>query len=482
MASMAYGDMPERYRASISMDDLEVAPPRRRILAYGDSLTAGFCDDGDRFEPYGSVFCEALAPAIDAEVFVCGLSGLEAADMAMTLTRRKIEDCVGRVGSGLRRILVEEGPFDLVLIMAGTNDLGDPKQPAAPIATTVKALHTACHCEGVRTVVLSVPPSDGLLSDRSYQKRWSRVNSLLKTWALGEGVQEGVALYVDTATIVPFETGRFWEDDGLHLSPSGSAHLGSSLARLLVPLLAEIPPSLSANEEAFGGPMPQLISAKLPAQFRILCYGDSLTAGYHAFGSLFAPYAATLIHNLLPDIAAEAWVCGLSAVTAKVMANDSESASIKDGVRRMGQGITRILKEHGPFDLALIMAGTNDLSKSKPDRIFADVKALHVACHNVGTRTLALSVPPSRAALKSKSISPCRSRVNELLREWLSSSDASSTPGMFLDMDDIMPYDDDDELWEIDGLHFSRDGSRQLGIRLAPLVKAALCSKKNSQA
>lgn len=46
-----------------------------------------------------------------------------------------------------------------VVLMAGTNDLQDPRSAPAPIATCIKCLHTACHVEGVPTVCLSVPPN-----------------------------------------------------------------------------------------------------------------------------------------------------------------------------------------------------------------------------------------------------------------------------------------------------------------------------------
>jgi hypothetical protein len=49
-----------------------------------------------------------------------------------------------------------------VILMAGTNDLQDPRSAPAPIATCIKDLHTTCHVEGVRTVCLSVPPNQHL--------------------------------------------------------------------------------------------------------------------------------------------------------------------------------------------------------------------------------------------------------------------------------------------------------------------------------
>jgi len=60
--------------------------PPRRILCYGDSLTAGFHANGQKFEPYARELSKALAAAgVENEVHTCGLSGHTTQDMVAQL-------------------------------------------------------------------------------------------------------------------------------------------------------------------------------------------------------------------------------------------------------------------------------------------------------------------------------------------------------------------------------------------------------------
>ena len=68
-----------------------------------------------------------------------------------------------------------------------------------------------------------------------------------------------------------------------------------------------------------------------------LFYGDSLTAGYFAFGRLFEPYALAL-GRALPE-SPELWVVGLSGLSAVELVEMKASKEIKDAVRRTGPGI-----------------------------------------------------------------------------------------------------------------------------------------------
>merc|ERR1712187_50289 len=178
-----------------------------------------------------------------------------------------------------------------------------------------------------------------------------------------------------------------------------------------------------------------------------------------------------------PHVAVEIWMCGLSGITAKVMAESLDDSKIVDVTKRDGMGLSRILQERGPFDLVLIMAGTNDLGRSTPEEIAASVLELHSACHRHRVPSAALGVPPSEAASHSAKISKCRKTVNRLLAEM-----TRSTKGvrMFVNTSELIPFHDDSELWEMDGLHFSPAGSAQLGVRLAPFVLEALLSSSSA--
>eukprot|EP00927_Polykrikos_kofoidii_P047805 TRINITY_DN42091_c0_g1_i1.p1 TRINITY_DN42091_c0_g1~~TRINITY_DN42091_c0_g1_i1.p1 ORF type:complete len:517 (-),score=64.80 TRINITY_DN42091_c0_g1_i1:164-1714(-) len=489
--------MPQCFRSPSLRNSVD--KPFFRILAYGDSLTAGYFDGGAQFEPYGSVLAEMLEssdPAVLAEVWVCGLSGVTAEVCVKNTNAKKIFDCVDRESPGLRRLLASTDPFDLALIMMGTNDFADCIGGTS-IATTVKALHQFCHDFGVDTAVLSVPSNLFVKSDAPIKAAWERCNGLLKTWAYESGAEEGVKLFVDTNEILPFSKGgEFWECDNLHFSPKGSRRLGTELARLIAPILAAATPkrtsSLSKMDlghssprftfSMVGEPMPQCCfsAAALPTdqpRRRILAYGDSLTSGYYAFGNLFSPYAAAMGPCLPAAFQAEVWSCGLSGETATNMAMKLDSCEIRDVTDRVGMGLRRILVEKGPFDLVLIMAGTNDLKSESVETILASLKVLHKACHQNCARTVALAVPPSRASQKIPSIKKQRGRLNRLLEEWCTEGEDAKHVLGFVDIDKLVPFDEDNEFWELDGLHFSRAGSRHLGVVLAPLVAPLLAAE-----
>merc|ERR1712129_53065 len=84
------GPMPQRFCPRPNGRHV-VLPSTRRILAFGDSLTAGYYASGWRFAPYGAALAEALLPDIQAEVWVCGLSGLTAREMAAKQNARQLQ-------------------------------------------------------------------------------------------------------------------------------------------------------------------------------------------------------------------------------------------------------------------------------------------------------------------------------------------------------------------------------------------------------
>merc|ERR1719341_2141705 len=86
------------------------APPPRRILCYGDSLTVGFCCGGKFFEPYGRTMARTLGcSGLACSVSVCGLSGASAEEM-LNASRGSFVDVTGCRCKGLATILNEDGP------------------------------------------------------------------------------------------------------------------------------------------------------------------------------------------------------------------------------------------------------------------------------------------------------------------------------------------------------------------------------------
>ena len=76
-------------------------------------------------------------------------------------------DVACRRGQGLGSVLEERGPFDLMLIMAGTKDLATGVAPGM-VLHSIQALHAECQMGGVRTVALRVPQSFFTFEDLSF--------------------------------------------------------------------------------------------------------------------------------------------------------------------------------------------------------------------------------------------------------------------------------------------------------------------------
>lgn len=210
-----------------------------RIFCYGDSLTVGWYLQGRQYEPYGRALAEQLGSMLGAcEVTVCGHSGHTVEQMVANADKLAIEDVGGKLGKGLRRCLDEvvHRP-DIVLIMAGTNDIGRHAEPRRVLEDLVK-LHSICHSRQIPTVAVAPPQAPRAPKGSAFENSRSRLHTLLAQWAK---VAPGVAAFIDPAELVPAVSGgACWDPDGLHFSPTGSRLLGKRFSELLAPLMRRL--------------------------------------------------------------------------------------------------------------------------------------------------------------------------------------------------------------------------------------------------
>ena len=98
----------------------------------------------------------------------------------------------------------------------------------------------------------------------------------------------------------------------------------------------------------------------LPRSLRILCFGDSLTAGYTSYGWEFYPYADHLrvaLQHMLSTADIEVDVAGLSG--------DQVQGSYLSRIK------AKCANTETPYDWIIIMGGTNDLAWGQsPDTIY----------------------------------------------------------------------------------------------------------------
>ena len=126
----------------------------KEVLAYGDSLTAGFIMAGQHF----SLDDEALRMNLEyVDVSVFGLYGLTAMQLSEDVDGRLVVDVACTRDQGFGSVLEERGPFDLMLIMAITYDLAMGVAPGM-VLHSIQTLHAECQMGDVRTVALRVPP------------------------------------------------------------------------------------------------------------------------------------------------------------------------------------------------------------------------------------------------------------------------------------------------------------------------------------
>ena len=240
-----------------------IAPWGLRILFYGDSLTAG----APSMISYAEEFCRSLTArgGCHVEGTLCGLCAATARQMLEIAEEAVVLDSLqSRWGSGIS-CLARKRKADLVLIMAGTNDL--PWKDGKRIFESIQGLHTACHSLGIPTIALGIPDSGGRSVKRygMLPENRRKVNSLLSSWVKEShqirdtstsshtsdtGIDllgflgtypMGPETFVNSVALMPFgprsRSEGYWESDGTHFTASGAKTLGHRLAELLRPMI-----------------------------------------------------------------------------------------------------------------------------------------------------------------------------------------------------------------------------------------------------
>ena len=213
-------------------------------------VSSGRTFDSNAFTPYGPSLAAAL-PQLVETLEVVGACSREAAEFAanMHVAKNASDGWDGRDGRdpdpnqreypGLVAKLEGGPPFDICIIMCGTNDLGVQEDLGVQIARDIIKLHAACHARGVRTIACSIPPqynntvvsgdADFIGGDRGhhhFQKCWRDANAKLEEWA---DTRPAKVKFVDTSDLVPFTGEPEWADN-LHMSKALYARFGQRLA------------------------------------------------------------------------------------------------------------------------------------------------------------------------------------------------------------------------------------------------------------
>ncbi|KAI4261761.1 MAG: hypothetical protein L6R42_003044 [Xanthoria sp. 1 TBL-2021] len=188
---------------------------------------------------------------------------------------------------------------------------------------------------------------------------------------------------------------------------------------------------------------------------RILCFGDSLTAGYSAYGYSHYPYAAQIQKELkksFPAADAQVVVSGLSG--DRVVA---------------GQFLRRIkgmcaTDDYPPYDWTIVLGGTNDLGWSEPpDKVYQALKDIWSVALETGANVLALSV--LEAEHTGGDLIQRRNELNEMIsrhseHRWHYMGLCAAVP--YFNMSDTQKA----RIWD-DGLHLTMAGYEMMGEAIA---------------
>ena len=199
-----------------------IAAPK--VFCYGDSLTAGTSPPLNQEFPYAKHLQEKLRTMPGLESSIVRWKGYPGWTSSALLSE-------GGLPALLDNIHASAGTLDLMIILAGSNDLAYETDSQA-ILNSITDMHDIALSKGSKTIALGIPPSGWQVQSNSARVLANSVNSQLESWA-----KENESIFFAPFPIQEFDrSSGFWSPDGLHFSPDGYKKIGESL----VPIVADI--------------------------------------------------------------------------------------------------------------------------------------------------------------------------------------------------------------------------------------------------
>ncbi|KAM7219378.1 SGNH hydrolase-type esterase domain containing protein [Rhypophila decipiens] len=204
-------------------------------------------------------------------------------------------------------------------------------------------------------------------------------------------------------------------------------------------------------------------------KLRILCFGDSLTAGYSSLGAIYHPYAEMLIQFLemaFPEMDVEADIEGEPGET------------VKFGFLPRMQGLFSPKNTEGNtnYDWAIVLGGTNDLARGiSNEEIFHTLKAVWDVPLRRNIKVIALTVPEPGVKVGEASAAK-RTALNDAIKSY------RRTNFHAFDLATAMPYfkmspRDQQRYWD-DAIHYTPDGYDFIGNKIGTFLVSLLAKEK----
>ncbi|KAL2199507.1 SGNH hydrolase-type esterase domain-containing protein [Corynascus similis CBS 632.67] len=214
-------------------------------------------------------------------------------------------------------------------------------------------------------------------------------------------------------------------------------------------------------------------------KLRILCFGDSLTAGYSGWGSVHHPYSE-MLENMLsmayPDLNIITVEDGLSGSTVRngfQARMDAQFLAPQKKKKKKGED-----EDGKRYDWAIVLGGTNDLGMGfPPEDIFESLKKVWDVPLSHQCKVLALTVPEAGIEGKVKErLDGQRGKLNDLIKGY-------KRDGFHVfDLHKAVPYwamseSDRKKYWD-DHIHFTPAGYDLIGNKVGISLVSLLAKEK----
>lgn len=239
-------------------------------------------------------------------------------------------------------------------------------------------------------------------------------------------------------------------------SPSRSGHMTSPVPNLTAKVAAKSATTRRADAK----------SSSPQTALRILCFGDSNTAGFPPGKVPYGKHLEGILNK--QGYSCRVTICGHSGLTAKELSARRNDPAIRDVTGVCRPGLACML-ERERFDLALIMLGTNGLPTQGEEEILHHIEALHKMCHARNIPTMAFAAVTIDRARAPPGL---RRKRLELSLELDKLEDTDPMVLGFVDPRTQVPRNS--QFWEPDGLHFSSVGLARFAQSVAPAVMDAI--------
>lgn len=184
----------------------------------------------------------------------------------------------------------------------------------------------------------------------------------------------------------------------------------------------------------------------------ILCFGDSLTAGYNNNGKNFFPYPMTLDDLLGEEYNVD--YIGISGVNIDEVLNNLDN-DINDITGICWYGLRKQLSRKN-YSYLILLIGSNDLCDYNVKNVVNDIKKLTKIASNMNVKPVVLTIPKLIFEIEDLDMKNVREEINKTLINDANESYEVIDIAKHIDMSDY------NTVYDFDGLHFSETGYKKI--------------------